>query len=61
MNVVSLALGWNILDFSIPDLRTWLDQLKLFVDEYELIPYRMLNYCVGECNYGGRVTDDKDL
>jgi dynein heavy chain len=34
--------------------------LAMFVDENVQLPLRALNYCTGECNYGGRVTDDKD-
>ena len=31
------------------------------MDEYEQIPYKVLNYLGAEINYGGRVTDDKDV
>lgn len=33
----------------------------MLLDEYEEIPYKVLNYLGAEINYGGRVTDDKDV
>jgi len=38
--------------------------LKIFLDEApneDVIPYQVLNFLGAQVNYGGRVTDDRDV
>lgn len=32
-------------------------QLKIFLNDFEVIPYKVLRFIVADINYGGRITD----
>ncbi|XP_068171919.1 dynein axonemal heavy chain 1 [Antennarius striatus] len=54
-------LGFNIpYEFSDGDLSICVTQLKMFLDEYQDVSYKVLKYTAGQIGYGCRVTDDWD-
>ena len=57
-------IGWNIpYAFMQEEYQVCARQLKIFLDEArdEEIPFKVLTFLGAEVNYGGRVTDDKDV
>jgi dynein heavy chain len=55
------ALGFNIpYSFTESDYLISQTQVKMFLDEFDEIPWEALRYTAGETNYGGRVTDAHD-
>jgi dynein heavy chain len=54
-------IGWNVkYDFTTEDWTVSKKQIKIFLERYEIVPYKVLEYLIADINYGGRVTDDKD-
>jgi dynein heavy chain len=56
------AIGWNIAyEWMNSDFNTSELNLMMYLDQQPEVPYTALNYLIAKVNYGGRVTDDKDI
>ncbi len=55
------AVGWNIpYEWMNSDLKTGMQQVKLYLEEQEHVPFVTLNVMVADITYGGRITDRWD-
>ncbi|ESS70037.1 dynein heavy chain [Trypanosoma cruzi Dm28c] len=54
-------LGWNIpYEYTSGDLGCCVTQIRMFLEKYNEVPYKVIRELSGNIHYGGRVTDDWD-
>jgi len=55
-------IGWNIpYEWMDSDFQVSYEQVNMYLSTQPGVPWITLNYIIAEVNYGGRVTDDKDV
>jgi len=55
-------IGWNIpYEWMDSDFNVSREQVRMYLVAQPEIPWTTLRYIIAEVNYGGRVTDDKDV
>ncbi|XP_076762246.1 dynein axonemal heavy chain 7 [Xylocopa sonorina] len=53
--------GWNVpYKFNHTDLQLSIMQLQNFINNTKYVPFNILLYLIGECNYGGKIQDEFD-
>ncbi|XP_015433237.1 PREDICTED: dynein heavy chain 12, axonemal-like [Dufourea novaeangliae] len=53
--------GWNIpYDFDHSDFHISAMQMQNFINTTDYVPFNILLYLIGECNYGGKIVDHFD-
>ena len=54
-------IGWvTSYDFTNEDLYCCRKQLQTLLNDYDEVPYKVINFLGAKINYGGRVTDKRD-
>ena len=55
------SIGFNsYYQFNDSDLQAGINSLKNLLEQFSYTPWDVLNYVIGQINYGGRVTDEWD-
>eukprot|EP00927_Polykrikos_kofoidii_P048641 TRINITY_DN42889_c0_g1_i1.p1 TRINITY_DN42889_c0_g1~~TRINITY_DN42889_c0_g1_i1.p1 ORF type:complete len:698 (-),score=150.62 TRINITY_DN42889_c0_g1_i1:99-2111(-) len=55
-------IGWNVpYEWMDSDFQVSREQVHMYLESQPGVPWVTLNYIIAEANYGGRVTDDKDV
>ena len=55
-------IGWNVpYEWMDSDFQVSREQVQMYLESQPGVPWVTLTYIIAEVNYGGRVTDDKDV